>query len=309
MRFLRDLSVGELLALTQQWTGPLGSVFVSIPEITPLLARVQEDHAALLTIDAGNTAEITLRDLTVLATGLDLRHDRLQRGFNHLAYAVSEILLALDSPDPELAAKVDDAASRLQPDGLEVTQLSYEAEAGNAAKMVHLADTELAPVLSQIPAVKGLTALDLIHLIGTVGAALGSAEQQKSVVGVAAKQDAIAPAEVKRRMRAAASTIEIVLGALERSQAPASAILEIRKPVEDAIEKARVRRLAQRAAAKKKADETPEGEEPKAEDKDAKPVDPKPADPKAGDAKPADPNAGDAKPADPKPADPKPPGG
>ncbi|MEO5729595.1 MAG: hypothetical protein ABI134_26745 [Byssovorax sp.] len=118
--------------------------------------------------------------------------------------------------------------------------------------MVKLADTELAPLLLQIPIAPGVSALDLVHSLGTLGAELGAVEHSKSVTAAAAEQEAVSPAEVRRRMRAWADTLETVLGALSRSKAPAAVVTSIRVPVLDAIEKARTRVLAQRNASKKK---------------------------------------------------------
>jgi len=77
-------------------------------------------------------------------------------------------------------------------------------------------------------------------------------EHNKSVAAAAAEQEAISPAEVRRRMRAWADTLETALGALSRSKAPADVVTSIRVPVLDAIEKARTRVLAQRNTAEKK---------------------------------------------------------
>jgi hypothetical protein len=82
MRFLRDINASEMLALTDQWTGPIKPVFVSIPELAPLLPRVQEDHDALLTARAGSPAEALLRTLAETADLLDERHDHLHRALH-----------------------------------------------------------------------------------------------------------------------------------------------------------------------------------------------------------------------------------
>jgi len=57
-------------------------------------------------------------------------------------------------------------------------------------------------------------------------------------------------------MRAWVRTVELVLGALERTKAMEEHVEQIRKPVSDAAEKARMRRLAKRnPGGKKKPDE------------------------------------------------------
>jgi hypothetical protein len=257
MRFLRDINAGEMLALIEQWAGPIKAVFLSIPELAPLLPRVQEDHDALLTARAGSAALATLRTLLETADALDERHDHLQRALHHGLLSAREARLGLDPPDHAVANQIDAAYERLLPKQLDVINASYEAEAGNASQMVNIADKELTTLLSAIPIVSGISALDLVHEIGKVGAALGGVEQNKSVTAAAADQEAVAPAEVRRRMRACAVTIETVIGALGRTKAPADAVAQIRQPVLDAIGKARARVLDKRNAAKKKeAEET-----------------------------------------------------
>jgi hypothetical protein len=77
-------------------------------------------------------------------------------------------------------------------------------------------------------------------------------EHSKSVAAAAAEQESVSPAEVRRRMRAWAQTVETVLNALARSKAPEAMVTSIRVPVHAAVEKARSRVLAQRNAAEKK---------------------------------------------------------
>ncbi len=252
MRFLRNLNAGEMISTTEQWTGPLKAVFLSIPELVALLPRVQEDHDALVAARAGSSAEVLLQSLSEQATGLDVRHDHLQRALHHGLLSAREAHLGLDPIDAELASQIDAAYDRLLPNGLEVVNASYESEAGNAVQMAKLAATELAPLLLQIPIAPGVSALDLVNAIGTVGSTLGTVEHSKSVAAAAAEQESVSPAEVRRRMRAWAQTLETVLNALARTKAPEAMVTSIRVPVLAAVEKARSRVLAQRNAAEKK---------------------------------------------------------
>ena len=251
MRFLRNLNAGEMIATTEQWTGPLKAVFLSIPELSALFPRVEEDHAALVAARAGSSAEVMHQSLSEQATGLDARHDHLQRALHHGLLSAREAHLGLDPSDAELASQIDAAYERLLPDGLEIVNASYESEAGNAVQMAKIA-AELAPLLLQIPIAPGVSVLDLVKEIGTVGSTLGTVEHSKSVAAAAAEQESVSPAEVRRRMRAWAQTLETVLNALARSKAPEAMVTSIRVPVLAAVEKARSRVLAQRNAAGKK---------------------------------------------------------
>lgn len=252
MRYLQNLTIGEMIAVTEQWTGPLKSVFIAIPELTPFYGRIDEDHGALVNARQSGTAESLLRTLNDQADGLDTRHDHLQRALHFALRSAREALLGLAPPNTTLASAIDDAYEALLPNGLEINNASYEGESGNAAQMVKLAQTQYADVLNQVPLAGNITALEAIVEIGKVGAALGETEQKKSIAAAAVENETVTPSEVRKRMRAWASTVELVIGALERSKANADSIGQIRRPIEDAVEKARVRRLAKQNASVKK---------------------------------------------------------
>lgn len=255
MRYLQNLTPPEMIAVTEQWTGPLKSGFMTITEITPLYTRVEEDHLSLLDARNSGTAESLLRSLNEQADSLDTRHDHLQRALHFGLRSAKEALLGLTPANTTLAAAINDAQEALLPNGLEVVNATYEGEAGNAAQMVKLGQTKYADVLVKVPIAGNVTALDIVNEIGKVGAALGETEQKKSVAAAAAETEAVTPSEVRKRMRAWASTIELVLGALDRSKGDADVIRQLRRPVEDAVEKARTRRLAKQSAHSKKEPE------------------------------------------------------
>lgn len=255
MRYLQNLTPPEMIAVTEQWTGPLKSGFMTITEITPLYTRVEEDHLSLIDARNSGTAESLLRSLNEQADSLDTRHDHLQRALHFGLRSAKEALLGLTPANTTLAAAINDAHEALLPNGLEVVNATYEGEAGNAAQMVKLGQTKYADVLVKVPIAGNVTALDIVNEIGKVGAALGETEQKKSVAAAAAETEAVTPSEVRKRMRAWASTIELVLGALDRSKGDADVIRQLRRPVEDAVEKARTRRLAKQSAHSKKEPE------------------------------------------------------
>ncbi len=259
MRFSQNLTVPEMIAVTEQWTGPLNSLFIAIPEVAPFLSRVQEDHSALIDARQSGTAEVALRALNDSADALDERHDHLQRALYFGMRSAREAWLGIASPNLTKVIAIDAARDALFPNGLEVINASYEGEAGNAAQMLKLAQTEYAAILAEIPIMSGLSALDLIVEIGKVGAALGEVERNKSVAVATVENQTISALEVRNRKRAWATTVEIVLGALDRSKAAPDAIQQIRRPVEDAIEKARLRQRAKQNAAGKKPPEATGG--------------------------------------------------
>ena len=100
------------------------------------------------------------------------------------------------------------------------------------------------------------TAYDIVHEHGTVGEALGEVERKKSVAAVNVDAETVPKSEIRRRMRLWVGTVELIVGALDRSKGAVGQIQEIRQPVLEAVEKARARELARRNAAKK--NDTPE---------------------------------------------------
>jgi cytochrome c551/c552 len=258
MRFLPYLTPAEMIAVSDQWTGPLKSAFTSIIEIAPLLDRVEEDRDALINARNSGAAESLLQAHNDQADSLDTQHDHLQRALHFGLRSAREALLGQTPPNAMLAAAIADAHEALLPSGLEIVNASYEGESGNAAQMVKLAQSQYADVLAKIPMAGNMSALDIVLEIGKVGAALGVTEQKKSVAAAVVENEAITPSEIKRRMRAWAGTVEVVLRTLERSKANANIIDQIRRPVEDAVEKARARRQAkQNVQSKKDADGGP----------------------------------------------------
>jgi hypothetical protein len=281
MLFLRELSAEELIGLLAPWTTVVKPVFLSIPEISGLAPAVEQDHDTLVNAVGSSTAEQLLEALTDEATKLDSRHDHLARGYNYILAGTIEILRGVDPPDDAAADALDAALARLYPTGLQMITASYQAEAGNTAQMLVIAD-ELKAVLDAVPIIKSFTGYTIVKELADVGNTLGNTEQKRAVAEVAAKQEVITPSEIKRRMRFAAETIETVLRALDRSKQPEDSLIQIRQPVLAAVERARARVLAERAAKKK-------AEAEKTAEAGKKPADAKPATTPAAPAAPATP--------------------
>lgn len=251
MEFLRDLTAVEMIAVTDQWTDKLKPVFMGITEVAPFYVRMEEDHLGLVHARTTGASEMTLRALEREADTLDLRHDHLQRATFYAMWSAREALLAQVPPNTTLADAIETAERVLYPQGLRINNASYEGEVGNAAQMVKLAQGDLQNVLKQIPVMGNKTVFDVVNDIGTVGEALGEVERKKSVAAANVETETVPKSETRRRMRLWVATVELILGALDRSKAAASQIEQIRQPVVDAVEKARTRVLARRHAAKK----------------------------------------------------------
>ena len=246
---VRDLQIGEMISVSAHWLDPkYKPAFLAIPEIAPLAGRVEALHVGLVEARDGDSAVAALRVLGDEAEGLDVQHDHRARALFYSLLAAYHHELGKDMPDPEAADEIERAQGALFPDRLNVVVSSYQAEAGNAAQIANLAGGELSGVLEGIHLDKDTTSKDLAMQLGETGQKLGAVENQKAQAAVNAQQTTIAPAEVRRRMRAWATLAETILANLEQSTAPAALVDVVRAPLLAAAEKATARRRAKRAA-------------------------------------------------------------
>lgn len=254
---VRDLQIGEMISISAGWVGANKATFLAIPQIAPLHARVEAVHGALIAARDGATANATLTTLAAKADALDHRHDDLSRALYYLLYAAKYFEMGREGGDDALAATLDRCGDKLFPQGLRGILASYQAEAGNAAQLNQLATTEFAAVLGNVYITKTQTALDIAQAIGTVGAELGSVEQQRAMAAVDAKNETIGPAEVRKRMREWAQVAEAVLVNLELTSAPPPDLAVLRQPLLDAANKALERRREKRAKREEAAGKEP----------------------------------------------------
>ena len=217
-----------------------------MPQLAPLFERVEAVHGALVAARDGASANATLGDLTARAEVLDDRHDDLNRGLYYLLLAAQYVELGRSGGNAGLAATLHRASKTLFPEGLRSVTVSYIAEAGNAAQLNALATSQFGNELGGVYIARDLTALDLAHAIGAVGAELGAVEGQRAVVAAEAKDEAIVPSEVRKRMRDWAQVAEAVLVNLELASGSAETIETLQRPLLNAAEKAIERRRERR---------------------------------------------------------------
>jgi hypothetical protein len=255
---VRDLQIGEMISVSASWLDPEHKpTFLSIPEIAPLVGRLEAMHASLVAARESAFADAELRVLSERADNLDDRHDNLARALYYLLMAAQYHALGQGSPDESRADAVERAMIALFPNALNAVIASYQAEAGNAEQLENLAKGELAPLLSSIHIEKNVTAVDIASAIGVVGKQLGMIEHQKTQAAAAAEKKSLGAAEIKQRMRAWASLAETLLGNLEHSSAAPESIEAIRAPLVAAAEKASARRRDKQAAKPKGSKEAP----------------------------------------------------
>lgn len=236
-----------MISVSAHWLDPKQKpTFLSIPEIAPLVGRVEAAHLNLVSAREGITNDTALRVAIDLADLLDNRHDHRLRALYYLLLAAQHFELGKDPPDETRADEIDRASEKLFPTQLQAVIASYQAEAGNAAQLAELAKGPLAGVLASILLSKDASALDLAAGIGEVGKALGEAEAKKAAAAAAVHQS-LTPAEIRIRMRAWAALAETILSNLAQSDAPAAAIDAIRAPLLAAAEKATARRRERQA--------------------------------------------------------------
>ncbi len=243
---VRDLQIGEMISISAAWTGANKAVFTSIPQIAPLYDRMEASHNGLVGARDGASSTAVVADLVQKADRLDERHDDLNRGLYYLLLAAKHFEMGRDNGDPAFIEAVSRASDKLFPRGLLGILASYQAEAGNAAQLNALATNEYGALLSDIFIHKTVTALDMAHAIGTVGAELGAVEQQRIAAAADVKNETITPSEVRRRMREWAQVAEAVLVNLELAAGSPEAIETIRRPLLETAEKAQERRRQKR---------------------------------------------------------------
>ncbi len=244
---VRELHIGEMINISAAWVGSKKAAFLAIPEIAPLFARVESAHHALVVARDGASADAIVADLNAQAETLDGRHDHLVRAFYYLLIAARSFELGSDSGDEAKAEAIVRASNALLPTQLRAVQASYQSEAGNAAQLEALAAGEFAALLGTIQITANKTALDVAREIGTVGGALGTVENKRSLAAVQLKKETVTPSEVRRRMRDWAQVAEAILVNLQIASAPAEAIEALCKPLLDAVDKAITRRREKRA--------------------------------------------------------------
>ncbi|TKD10028.1 hypothetical protein [Polyangium fumosum] len=248
-----------MISVSAHWLDPQHKpTLLAIPEIAPLIGRIEAVHVNLVAARDGDTSASALRALGEEAEDLDARHDHLSRALFYSMLAAQHYELGKPVPNEAAAEAIESGRDALFPQRLNIVSASYQAEAGNAAQIAKLAEGELAPLLEVIHVDKGTSAKDLALQLGETGQKLGAVENQKPQAAAEAQKVAIAPAEVRKRMRAWATVAETLLANLEQSTAPAAVVDAVRAPLLAAAEKATARRRAKRAAKAKQGAGTPE---------------------------------------------------
>ncbi len=243
---VRDLQVGEMINISAAWVGQDKASFLAVPQIAPLYERVEAVHQALVVARDDASANAALSELTAKAEALDDRHDDLNRGLYYLLLAAQYVELGRSGGNAALAGVLHRANKTLFPEGLRSVTMSYLAEAGNAAQLNAVATSQFANELGSVHITRDLTALDLAHAIGSVGAELGAVEGQRAVAAAEAKDETITPSEVRKRMRDWAQVAEAVLVNLELATGSAETIEALQRPLLNAAEKAIERRRERR---------------------------------------------------------------
>lgn len=179
---LKYIETGEMISITEGWIN--GTEFASVPEIKPLIGKVEAAHSALVLARPAEAAT-TPPDVAAISAelrGVDLRHDHELRATFYLALAAEEHALASDPPDAEQATAFANLRTRLFPSGLAGTSASYLAEEGNAkqAQGVLDAEPEMKKLLGALHVSKKETGLDLFASYVALAAHVGDLERKKT---------------------------------------------------------------------------------------------------------------------------------
>jgi hypothetical protein len=226
----RYLDDGEMIALSSALLGDQRAHLESIPEVKPLLRRLQAVHDALVALprSQGGADERALQAISAEEKVVDGRHDHALRALYYALSALAEHVMAQAAPDLELAARVTRVRDELLPDGLAGTQASYANESGTVerADQRHHDDAEARAVLAQVYLEKKTSGVGLLDQWVALGRELGTLEGRKIDAG------AKPPAGGKRaNVKARSSWISVVsavLANLAHADKPAAAIESVR---------------------------------------------------------------------------------
>jgi hypothetical protein len=237
---LRFLTSGEMVSVTEPWTGKLRPVFGSIEKIKAWIPDVESVHKAMLELDRALRVDETIEKLTERLAEVDRQHDdAIRTVFDILSGSIRFCGLRGRTEEAEgLKALLE----RLLPEGLSYVQRSYREEAGIAETMMAGLDEATRARLLAIP-VCGGTLLEVVLLWGALGKELAVLEDERSVL-VANKALVAREKQVKLEWR---RVVREVLRNLESVKGQPEAVLSIREPVIDAVAKAEAR-AARRAA-------------------------------------------------------------
>ncbi len=242
---LRHLNIDEMVSLTTVWTThpPAKAVFLSIPEIAPLHAKIVGINAELLALRPAPEQTSAIDAVVDKASEVDMVHDGLARAVSFGLEADRHHCLAHRRPQVQRAERLEAIHKALFPNGLSIVNASYLAEAGNAARVASLLedDPSISKVLDEIPVRGDQTLLDLTRRWITTGKKLGTLEHKRDVlVARAVTAPVSAPNTVAVRGRWL-RVVSQILANLELSNASPEAIETIRGPVVRASERAGLR--------------------------------------------------------------------
>jgi hypothetical protein len=247
---LRYLEVGEMLAVSEGWLGKHRQAFESIPEIKPLLPKVEDAQAALTHARPSEPAKTdpAVEAISAEQRVLDIRHDHALRALYYGHEALAEHLLAQDPPDTELAEAVRAACRRILPDGLSGTIATYQAESGNASRALEITETdaEIKSALTLLHLTKKVGGHDLLKQWAALGARLGELEHDKSAAVAEAGAVVDPRAPLLKARNGWISIVSAVLKVLAHASGPAGAVDTIQRSVAEPAGKAAKRYAATR---------------------------------------------------------------
>lgn len=216
---LKGLSTAQMLELSEQW--------MALPERFEASERLSKAHEILAQAQTSQMARaVEAQEQTLQMSGLDDVHDRLARGLHHALSAVIEL-----SGDEGQALIAVGLRQKLYPQGLRVTQLSYEEQAQVIDRVEESLEEQEVRWLSQV-SIGGHTLWSLAQRWFEAGRVL----RQQWVK----RHESVAQADmlILRARTAWLSCVEQVQAQLERSELEDEALERWRAPLFEAQQKA-----------------------------------------------------------------------
>jgi len=213
-----DLDTTEMVSLFSPYVNnpEAKKQFLLIKEIAGLHDQVTSAYQAVLAVrPADPTTDAELQRISTEQKPIDYRHDRLARVVALSLECQRERALAQTPPDEARAAACDSAFAAAFPEGTNIINASYRAEAGNTERLQkHLESAEgvvTKATLKSIPVQKGETLLDTVTAWIATGAELGALEAAKAARIAQLQSAPTAPTRVVQQARSQWITVASLL--------------------------------------------------------------------------------------------------
>jgi hypothetical protein len=172
---LKQFTTGEMITISEPWIrqgSPQRKALAALPELEPVLTKVEQAHEQLLATQPSPAAQDARRGE---ADKTDARHDHLARASDTLMTGFT--LAAETEADAQSLANLH---AVLLPNGLTIVQRSYREEAGEARMLHKRLTDEHRALLKDLPLPGKRNLLQLVEEWIATGMELGRIEDARA---------------------------------------------------------------------------------------------------------------------------------